>query len=159
MALAWRLVPPEFADALNGEGNIQRGARWNSPGRGVVYASVNLSLCVLESLAQMPPPLRMKLPELAAVRIEIPDDTPSRVVALADLPVALDGEPGRRRCREIGDAWLAEDAQLVLTVPSVILPQERNVLINPAHRLRETVKIVSIERFRFDARLAVPPSA
>jgi RES domain-containing protein len=157
MALVWRLVPPDFAATLDGKGNIERGARWNSPGRGVVYTSINLSLCVLESLAQMPPPLRMKLPELAAVRIDFPVNAPSREVELADLPVDLGVGPGRTRCREIGDEWLAEDAHLVLRVPSVIVPQECNVLINPAHRLMETVKIVSIERFRFDARLAVPP--
>ncbi len=54
MALVWRLVPPQFATALNGKGNVERGARWNSPGRGVVYASYNLSLCVLETFVQMP---------------------------------------------------------------------------------------------------------
>jgi RES domain-containing protein len=159
MTLFWRLVPPAFADALNGLGNIERGARWNSPGRGVVYASFNLSLCVLESIAQMPPHLRMKLPELAAVRIETPDGTPTRDVALADLPDELDTEPAQLRCREIGDTWLTEEKELVLTAPSVIVPQERNVMINPAHRLMAMVKIVSVERFRFDARLAAARSA
>jgi RES domain-containing protein len=54
MALVWRLVRPEFASDLDGKGNVNRGARWNSPGRGVVYASFNLSLCVLESFVQLP---------------------------------------------------------------------------------------------------------
>ena len=53
MATAWRLSPPAFARALDGEGNRVFGARWNSPGHGVVYASENLSLCVLEPL--LPP--------------------------------------------------------------------------------------------------------
>lgn len=156
MPLVWRLVPPEFASVLNGKGNIERGARWNSPGRGVVYGSFNLSLCVLESLAQMPLPLRMNLPELAAVRIEVPDHISSRDVELADLPDPFDGDETRRRCREIGDAWLADKEELMLTAPSIIVPQERNVMINPAHPLMAEVKIVSTERFRFDARLATP---
>jgi RES domain-containing protein len=159
MALAWRLVPPEFADALNGKGNVERGARWNSPGRGVVYASFNLSLCVLESLAQMPPPMRLKLPVLAAVRLEIPDDPPMRDGSLVEVPDELDAEPAQLRCREIGDAWLTEGKQLVLTAPSFIVPQERNVMINPAHQFMARVKIVSIERFRFDSRLAARHSA
>jgi len=49
MAIVWRLTAPEYADRLDGKGNVERGARWNSPGRGVVYASFNLSLAVLEA--------------------------------------------------------------------------------------------------------------
>jgi RES domain-containing protein len=156
MALVWRLVPPEFAAALDGKGNIHRGARWNSPGRGVVYTSASLSLCVLESLAQMPLSLRKKLPDLAAVRIEIPDDIATRDIDLADLPDQLDSKTTWQRCREIGDTWLAEDRQLILRAPSLIVPQERNVMINPAHRLMAEVRIMSIEPFRFDDRLAAP---
>jgi RES domain-containing protein len=155
MALVWRLVRPEFASDLDGKGNINRGARWNSPGRGVVYASFNLSLCVLESFVQLPIPLRINLPEMAAVRIEIPDETPSRDIQLADLPTDLVGERAGRRCREIGDAWLAAEEHLVLTAPSFIVPQERNVMLNPAHPLMRRITIVSTEPFRFDPRLAM----
>jgi hypothetical protein len=42
------------------------------------------------------------------------------------------------------------------TMPSIIIPQERNVMINPAHPLMAEVKVVSTERFRFDPRLATP---
>jgi RES domain-containing protein len=154
MALVWRLVRPEFASDLDGQGNVNRGARWNSPGRGVVYASFNLSLCVLESFVQLPIALLINLPEMAAVRIEIPDDTSSRDIQLADLPSDLAGEQTGRRCRELGDEWLTTAEHLVLTAPSFIMPQERNLMLNPAHPLMAKVKVVSTERFRFDPRLA-----
>ena len=47
MPLVWRLALPPFATDLSGDGNAMTGARWNSPGRGVIYTSFNLSLCVL----------------------------------------------------------------------------------------------------------------
>jgi RES domain-containing protein len=154
MALVWRLARPEYATELAGEGNIKRGARWNSSGRGVIYASFNLSLCVLESFVHLPAALRINLPEMAAIQIEIPDDAMRRVIPLSDLPSDLAGEETERRCQEIGDAWLIAGRDLLLTAPSLVTPQERNLMINPAHPMMRRVKIISIEPFRFDPRLA-----
>ena len=156
MTVAWRLTRPEFAAELHGVGNTITGARWNSPGRGVVYASFNLSLCVLESFAHLPPLLRINLPEMVAVRIELPDEASKLDIDLADLPSDLIGEEAERRCRQLGDGWLLAKEHLTCTLPSVIVPQERNLMINPAHPLMSKVKIISKERFRFDARLATP---
>jgi RES domain-containing protein len=156
MALVWRLAWPQFAAQLTGEGNMKTGARWNSPGRGVIYSSFNLSLCVLETLAHLHPVLRVNLPEMTAVRIEVPDGVPSLDIDRSELPTELDSEQAVRRCRELGDRWLSAQQHLTCTVPSVIVPQERNVIINPAHQLMGKVKIVSTEQFRFDARLATP---
>jgi RES domain-containing protein len=156
MATIWRLTRPQFAAELTGEGNAVAGARWNSPGRGVVYASFNLSLCVLESFAHLPSLLRINLPEMAAVRIEIPDEASRLDIGLADLPSDLFGAEAETHCRELGDRWLTGQQHLVATMPSIIVPQERNVMINPAHRLMADVKIVSTERFRFDPRFATP---
>ena len=154
MGLAWRLTPPAYADRLDGRGNMQQGARWNSPGRGVVYASFNLSLAVLETLVQMPAALRRSLPQMAAVRIEIPDEVAHAELDRTELPTDLAAEATVRRCRELGDAWLAAGDYLTFTVPSVIVPQERNVLINPSHPQMAQVKISSMQPFRFDPRLA-----
>jgi RES domain-containing protein len=154
MALVWRLTRPEFAAELNGEGNAKTGARWNSPGRGVIYASFNLSLCVLESCAHLPPMLRINSPDMAAVRIELPDEASRLDIDIADLPSDLAGEEAEHRCRELGDVWMTAREHLALTMPSVIVPQERNLMINPAHRLMTKVKLISTERFRFDPRFA-----
>jgi RES domain-containing protein len=157
--LVWRLAQPAFAIELHGEGNAITGARWNSPGLGVLYASFNLSLCVLETYVHLPPPLRIDLPEMTAVRIGIPDQERWVAIERSELPSDLDGKEAQMRCRHLGDRWLASRETLVCTMPSVIIPQERNVMINPAHRLMAQVRIVSIERFRFDSRLAAPPAA
>jgi RES domain-containing protein len=154
MTLIWRLAWPQFAADLDGKGNMKTGARWNSPGRGVVYGSFNLSLCVLETFVHLHPLLRINLPEMTAIRLDIPDGASRLDVDLSELPSDLAGEQAERRYRELGDEWLAAQEHLACIVPSVIVPQESNVLINPAHRLMAEVKIVSTERFRFDARFA-----
>jgi len=154
MTLVWRLTPSEFATELSGEGSSAAGGRWNSPGRAVVYTSFNLSLCVLETFVHLPLLLRVDLPDMMAVQIEIPDEASWREIDRAELPSNLIGEEAEQRCRELGDDWLAAHEHLVCTMPSIIVPQERNVMLNPAHWLMAQVKIVSTERFRFDPRLA-----
>lgn len=155
MPFVWRLSTPDYATRLDGKGNIQRGARWNSPGRGVVYTSFNLSLSVLESLVQLPPELRSSLPAMAAVHIEIPDDAPREEITRDQLG-GLSVPELASRCRQLGDAWLVDGKALSLTVPSVIIQQEGNLLVNPAHPLMKRVRIVSTEAFHFDPRLVVP---
>jgi RES domain-containing protein len=154
MPLVWRLTPTAFARKLDGDGNRRHGARWNSPGRGVVYTSVNLSLCVLETLAHLPPDLRSSLPPLAAVILELPEratETISREEMerhRAELP---------QWCRTKGDLWLSAAQALSLSAPSVIVPQERNVILNPAHPDMALVSILSIEELHFDGRLIRRP--
>jgi len=150
--LVWRLSRPEWATRLDGKGNVQRGARWNSPGRGVVYTSVNLSLSVLEALAQLAPPMRQRLPTMIAVKLELPDDLLHERVD-RELLSGLPRQEIATRCRQLGDTWLSAGQALALEVPSVIVPQESNVLINPVHPLMERVQIVITEEFHFDPRL------
>ena len=155
MASAWRLSSPDYATRLDGKGNVLRGARWNSPGRGVVYTSLNLSLAVLESLVQLPADLRGNLPLVTAVRIDVPNDLAHEEITREQLPDDLASPVAAARFRELGDAWLVAERSIALVVPSVIVPQEQNVLINPAHPLMERIQIVSAEPFRFDPRLTV----
>jgi RES domain-containing protein len=153
MATAWRLTRPEYARALDGAGNRKNGARWNSPGRGVVYASINLSLCVLETFIHLPDELRKFLPVMMAVKLEIPENS-SRVIVDRDaLPGDLASSETATRCRKIGDEWLTKKGALLLSAPSFVVPMEQNIMINPAHPEMDRVKIISIESFTFDQRL------
>jgi RES domain-containing protein len=135
---------------LDGEGNREEGARWNSPGRGVVYMSRNLSLCVLETFAHLPAALRLRSPRLSAVQVECPD-VPGLTIG-KDKWSAMAGESAAMRLT--GDAWLAGNSALWLEAPSVIVSQETNVMLNPLHPAMAGVKVISIEEFAFDARLS-----
>lgn len=147
MAIAWRLVDPRYADDLEGTGNRLHGARWNSPGRGVLYCAENLSLCVLENLVHMPAALREKLPPRLALKIEFPDGA-----AVTDIERQLE-RTSATACRAVGDRWLDVSSTLVLRAPSVIVPQDRNLMFNPRHRLMSEVKVIAGELFDFDSRL------
>jgi RES domain-containing protein len=154
MGTVWRLTSPAFARILNGEGNRIFGARWNSPGRGVVYTCAHLSLCVLETYVNMPPEQRQSLPDFEAVRISFPDDTGTTEVTIPDMERMLSAPDPKSACRVIGDRWLDAAANLILVAPSVVVPEEPNVMLNPAHPRMRDVSIVSTRKFRFDPRLA-----
>jgi RES domain-containing protein len=156
MAVMWRLARAEYSDDLEGKGNIGSGSRWNSPGRGVVYGSFNLSLCVLEAFVHLPARLRMALPQMIAIQLELPDGATHRAVTLGDLPTDLESEETERLCRQVGDTWLKTSEHLVLTAPSLVVRQEANVMINPVHPLMRRVKVLSKEIFHFDPRLSAP---
>jgi len=148
----WRL-DRDGRNPLDGAGGLHVAGRWNLKGTPIVYASTHLSLAVLEKLVHVDPDL---LPDnLIAVEIDIPERA-GRIEELdaAVLPADWREAPAPRSTQEIGSAW-ARDARRagVLTVPSVVIPRERNVLLNPAHPAASEWKVTLTERFRFDARL------
>ncbi len=155
MALVWRLCPPAFAEALDGEGNRLFGARWNSPGRGVVYTSETLSLCVLETYVHFSPQQREKIPDFEAVQIRVPDDAGERRVDTKDYESLLSAKDPMTAFREIGDDWLSSSGALALIAPSIIVREDANVMLNPAHPRMKDVSIVSRRKFEFDPRLKI----
>ena len=156
MATVWRLAPPAFARELDGEGSREAGGRWNSPGWRVVYTSSHLSLCVLEVYVHMPRELRDELPEFEAVRINVPDDASTAEISIERFEELIATADPLAACQAVGDEWLSRTSDLILNAPSVVVPEESNVMLNPAHPKMREVAIVSSRRFRFDPRL-VPP--
>jgi len=154
MPIVWRLARSEFADELDGEGARLFGGRWNSRGRSALYTSSHLSLSVLEVYVHIPPELRDDLPVLRAVSISVPDDAGAASVSQEQLVALLASEDPMAACRVVGDAWLDRDAELVLRVPSILVPEETNLILNPAHPRMREVKIVSSRSFHFDPRFA-----
>ena len=156
MAAVWRLTPPARARVLDGEGSRLFGGRWNSPGRPVVYASSHLSLSVLEVFVHFPPELRDDLPVLEAVRIAVPDDANAVEISAAEFEALMAAPDTLAACRAVGDDWLARGSDLMLKAPSVLVPEDMNVMLNPAHPGMRHVRIESIRKFRFDPRFARP---
>lgn len=156
--IVWRLVPRRHANGLDGAGNRDHDARWNSGrGRGVVYASLNVATCVLETFVHFGPALRAKLPtNLMLVEIQVPDDVPVRRVEPGQMPrdAKVPGADRRTWYQPTGDAWLEHAETLVLIAPSLVVPKEWNAMLNPAHPRMADVMIVASEPFRFDPRLA-----
>lgn len=136
--IAWQICR-ENQDYLSGEQSTS-GARWNSPGRPVVYLAEHPALAVLEMRAHLDKPYDELVHDHVLVRVSLPDD----LTDIAEMPE----DP-----RPIGDAWLRDARRAVLRVPSVIVREGRNLLLNPRHPLAAEARIEACTPFRFDRRL------
>lgn len=157
--IVWRLAPARHVRRLDGAGNRDAGARWNSGrGRGVVYTSPSVAICVLETWVHFGPQLRMRLPaNFMLAKIQVPDDAGLLEIGADEVPSDADRPrpDGRTWYQQRGDAWLEQGEALVLLAPSAVVPQERNAMLDPQHPRMADVRIVTCEPFRFDPRLAV----
>lgn len=152
MIRSWRLIQAEYAaHAFDGEGARLYGGRWNSPGHAAVYTAGSLALAALEVLVHLKS--RLILSRYLKSWIEF-DETWVTTVAIEDLP--LNWRQGRApvQTQMLGDRWLEAGNTLVLQVPSVIIPEEWNYVINPLHpQFAETVR-GQAKPFQFDPRLS-----
>ncbi|CAN7562145.1 RES family NAD+ phosphorylase [Phenylobacterium sp. LjRoot219] len=140
----YRLARAPFA-ALDGEGARLYGGRWNTAGRALVYAAASPSLAVLEILVHLDLPPELVPDDYRLLTIEVPDELPlARLQTIPAEPTA---------CRDAGDAFLRDGQRVALSVPSVVVPQERNLLINPVHPLAGRIRTTGNEPFAIDARL------
>lgn len=143
MTFAWRLRRAPFAD-LTGDGARRFGGRWNSPGRPLVYAASTAALVVLEVRVHLDLP-----PEL------VPDDYVLMAIETGGLEVETVETIPEDPCA-FGDAWLREARSPVLRVPSAIVPESANLLLNPAHPASGKARVISVRSFSFDRRLWLP---
>ncbi len=148
----YRLIKERYADsALDGSGARTHGGRWNSKGVAVVYASDSVALAALELLVHLH--RSEVLNRYILFTLELPDEA---VMVLDDaaLPADWRRDPPSSSTAVIGDKWTASAFSLVLAVPSTLVPQQRNVLLNPAHPDFAAVKgAARAEPFNFDLRL------
>lgn len=151
MRTAWRIVKKRYAvNAFDGEGARRFGGRWNSPGISVVYVSSSRSLAVLEMA------VHLDASALLASFVLIPCEFEERLVTAVDrraLPAGWRGDPSPPELAAIGDGWVKQARSAVLAVPSTIVEEESNFLLNPAHPAFSQVRIGEPQNFEFDERL------
>lgn len=148
----WRLVPGRrAASVFDGEGARRWGGRWNPPGHAVVYGSATLSLALLEVLVHADWDL---LPaEMVAFPIEVPAEVRTLRIAVDALPTTWRQSPPPAELAELGRRWLETGDSAVLEVPSAVVPQESNVLLDPRHPDFRRLLIGPAEPFLVDPRL------
>lgn len=116
----------------------------------MVYTASTLSLAALETLVHFAidtAPL-----DYVALTIRVPDDAVERL-SPTQLPAGWDATPAPAACQELGARWAAKARSVGLAVPSVVIPSEDNVLLNPLHPDFVNVVLEKQEPFRFDSRL------
>ena len=148
---AWRLVRAEWAGhAFDGEGARLYGGRWNPPGWSAIYTAGSRALAALEVLVHLPKPLRAAAFALHRIEFEEADvDT----LAIAALPSDWTQFPPPAGTQEAGRAWLGRCERPVLAVPSVLLPEETNYIVNPRHPGFPKLRSEHERLFFFDPRL------
>jgi RES domain-containing protein len=151
--VVWRIAveaPAYAANDLSGAGAKATGGRWNSPGTPMLYCSANIALATLETLSFLQTgslPFNRYL-----VRIELPGPVWDRREVLLPLPAGWDAIPSGLTSRKAGDQWVASKRSPVLAVPSVIVPDEFNVLINPLHAAAAGIVATTVKRWVYDPR-------
>src|ERR1700730_14515011 len=114
--VVWRITAAPFAD-LSGEGARLFGARWNSPGRAMLYTAEDAALAVLEVRVHLDLSWDLLPDDYVLMKIEVPDLPVENITGLPPDPIS------------VGDKWLASATTPLLRVPSYIVPESFNVLV------------------------------
>ncbi len=156
MIVAWRIgteTPDYTADDLSGTGAKITGGRWNRAGVAVIYAATSRALTCLETIVHLGAgrlPLNRYL-----VRIDIPDNIWAKRQQLTNntAPIGWDAIPTGKVSLDVGDHWVKGGASCIMEVPSIIVPEEGNLLINPSHPDASGITATKIRRWDYDHRL------
>jgi RES domain-containing protein len=146
-------APDYGSDDLSGKGAEKSGGRWNRRCTPVIYASCSIALAYLETIIHLsglePLPLNRYL-----IRIDIPGtDWKARTIFDGATHVGWDALPAGLVSLNWGTQWLRSCKSLVVEVPSIVVPDEFNVLINPSHPGAAKLIAKGVRRWNYDARL------
>ena len=150
---AWRVDSAKWVNqAFSGAGAALAGGRWNPAGVHVVYASQHLATASLEKFIHLPKPVPsvMKFVQFEIDFRGIAVERPARTI----LPANWREEPVPVASQQFGLEWYRSGRTAILAVPSAIIPDEENYVINPAHPEFKKLKISPPAPFTFDPRLA-----
>lgn len=144
----FRITLSRYADKLFASG---LAGRWNKEGEKVIYTASSRSLACLENLVHRRG--QIKSTSYNTVVIFIPDEFPVQRVELNNLIDDWHQKIDAEECRQIGSTWYESKRTPVLSVPSAVIPFERNIVLNTSHPDFEQIKLIRKEPFYFDPRL------
>ncbi len=131
MITLYRIVKQKYAvHAFDGRGARLYGGRWNSIGRSCVYVAGAESLAILEILVHLNRSTILDHYVLFTLELEEKD---TMILNDVDLPTNWQEDPAPQDTADLGDQWLASLSSVALSVPSSIVPRERNYILNVAH--------------------------
>ncbi|MCE6990987.1 RES family NAD+ phosphorylase [Dyadobacter sp. CY323] len=146
--LVYRIVHKMFSNSLFASG--MKG-RWNSEGNKVLYSAESIPLAFLENMVR-----RQGVgfnDDFKIMYIEVPDHVAVDVISIADLPKSWRKPYDYNACLPKGDAWFQERKSLVLKVPSAVMPEASNFVINTLHLDFNQVKIAGVTNLMPDPRI------
>jgi len=157
----YRITTCDHVNDLSGEGAYLHGGRWNSKGTRILYTAESMALSMLEALAHVTMVnqkrgfCRLVLEIELDVRVEtrIMGKTWFKEVLENELPPDFRNNPAPDALRVIGDQFIEEGKYLALKVPSVVVTDSFNYLLNPSHPQFATIVVIESQPVIFDQRL------
>lgn len=147
----WRITKAKLALDTSCTLTKKYGGRWNPIGHAAFYAGTTVELCALESFVHL---TGRGQPPLALVAIDLPETSALAVrPPSTELPADWAALPVAAASQEFGKAWLTSLNQLLMLVPSAIVPEATNCVINPAHPEFAGIRLSIVRPFTFDARM------
>lgn len=151
MPAIYRIVHERYRDdPFSGKGGLHHRSRWASKGQLVSYAADHLATATLEKLAGI---VRADLmTDMVYAKAEIESEQEG-VLATDELPEDWDALPASDATRVIGDTWLDAGSHVLLRVPSVVLPDSYNYVVNAAHPGMSDLEVVEVAPLLLDNRV------
>jgi RES domain-containing protein len=151
----WRIAveaPTYTANDLTGKGAESSGGRWNAKGTALVYCATNISLAALETIVHFSSdalPLNRYL-----VRIDVPEEIWNQAVILDPSKLGgWDALPAGKSSVDWGQKWIKSGASALAIVPSVVVPEDVNCLINPQHADVAKITSTTLRKWLYDGRI------
>ena len=150
--IVYRITKKEHA-ALDGLGGLYGPGRWHRKGILVIYASEHASLAAWEKIVHVASFENLST-NLLLVKIEIPDEIEIQTVPTHVLVKGWDSFPFCNETVSYGTSFLQNKEYLALKIPSAIIPDEYNIILNPLHPDLQACKVISSSPFIFDKRIS-----
>ena len=147
--IVYRITNSLYKDDISGEGAKIKGARWNSRGASMLYTSEHISLCSLEMLVHIG--LNNIRNNFYLLHIFVPDEEPVAEIKLNKLKT--NWQEDEAYTSFIGDQFINANQSLLLKVPSAVIHEEFNLLLNPLYPSFKKIKTVKSRECIFDKRL------
>ncbi len=145
----WRIARQEYAN-LSGHGGLVYAGRWHEVGHEVVYASTSIALAALEYAAHS----SVRPADSVLMKLEIPDDSFVTIEQRLGGPLPGNWPNVEVQTQHLGTEWLVSNQSIALGIPSIIIPWERNLILNPKHaRFASEARLVETLPFFFDPRI------
>lgn len=142
-----RIVQERYKEDLSGEGARIYGGRWNPKGKAALYCSEHISLCMLENMVNMVDDLIRR--NFCLMTLEIPDQ---KIHPIDTKALKKGWIKDFDYTQWLGKQFLEQEG-FILKIPSAIVQEENNFMINPGHRDFKKVKVIQSKPFHFDERL------
>jgi RES domain-containing protein len=143
----YRITKKKYSNELISSGLSNR---WNEEGEEVIYAAQTRSLACLENLVHRSGIMRVET--YCAVIINVPDHLLMEEINLEDLPEGWNLAQNKT-CHELGSSWYSSNNSAILKVPSAVIPEEFNYVLNMRHSDFKKIKGIKTVPFYFDKRL------